>query len=244
MFSIYSALYILAWGAINRLRGHTFKAKVLNLLFGKTQVAVYGGLATWLLTGDYILAGIVAVGYRLWAMLGWGTYFTAFTGDLFSLVEKQGTRFTPAGEVPLIDRAADKIFKLLHGYNLRADVAVWLNGTGITGDVLNKYRRDAYTWGLLGMLLRGLCFIPLFMGLGIYQHNLVTGGLFLPAAIAQGVIYYAMRPVYKLTLSRMVDWRNNGAVEKDRPGDYAAPVAEVLLGLVIGALLLYGVKYA
>lgn len=143
MFSlIYTATTVL----LNRVRGAGQYPKVITYVLLGVAVAV--------ITGDYLMGLTTLLGTWLWAAPGWGRYFTAQTGWVTPLKER---------EIWGIDELADSGARLLVG-NTYID---------------EKFARAS---GVIGMSLRGLIFsLPMFIGLtylsgtGYYIYMILQG---------------------------------------------------------------------
>jgi len=155
------------------------KEKIIYTFTNGIASAIYGGLATYGLTQDYIAGIIVTAGLWIWDMLGWGKYFAAFNGR-YNRKEKE---FKPA------DIFADKI-------------------------------SNGYLAGIVGMSIRGLMILPLFMGLAYYFSNPLIVGIGVVVGLLQGPVYGLMRIL---------------------PEKYATTGAEPLMGALIGCGILESV---
>jgi len=256
-------LYILFWVGNYRLRGHNFFnpikdmpndfdtpiRKFLDIITGKTPLAIYMLLVTWFLFG--LIPGlIVGIGYRLEVMLGIGLYFRAFDGDLEGFCKRdynnvlirKGGKVILDDEIKLIDMAADKISSIINGFEIRSAVEYGLNHGGI--NTLDKllYTNASYRWGFIAMTLRALLILPVFIALSSYTGQLYIALLAgISVALAQGFTYYKLRGYYADFKNKWDKWfygGKNGQEPPNKTVGFAELYAGLYRGIAFSSVLL------
>jgi len=177
-------MYILLMGVLNVLRGSEVP------FTNKLITSVLCGILTYMLAGSYVIGLVTWLGIWLWSVLGWGKYYSAFTGE-YNYKEK---------EFILADKVTDYLY-------------------------LKRIWSD-YSVGMIGMAIRGLLILPLFVALSLIVGNSLVVLYGVLCGFLQGLCYAAPRPFYG-RIKRIID---NGG----KTWNFAISLAELLMGLNIG----------
>ncbi|MCG8670220.1 MAG: hypothetical protein MI867_12455 [Pseudomonadales bacterium] len=238
---MFDILYVLAWAVANRLRGHDFynpkvhgiTHKVVDVVTGKTPIAIYMFLLTWLYTQHMTASLLVAIGYRIWAIPGRGVYNTSFTGNVDAIANRKGL----IDEIKIVDKWADKIFAKIMRYDIRYEVSEYYKSAKFTlaHCAFPRWESHIRYWGAIAISLRALLVALMFIPLAFIYDNWLIALVTLPCAILEGICYFAMSPYYAAFLERYAKWVRYET--KKKPSDNALGYAEYLFGIVIGVFL-------
>jgi len=155
----------------NFFRGRGYPSnRLLDVGTSKGLTSLYSGIATYIATDDWIIGVIVWAGLWAWAVLGWGSYFSALHGRYKT---KSGTW---EREVSWIDSVTAKIV-----------------GEPDHAPGQGKFASRNLTFGTVAFAFRGLHIVPLFLALAIHTSNYEAIAYGIICGILQGAAYRGVR---------------------------------------------------